>query len=275
MKSLVLCALTALTALTVSGFALPAGVAQQPKGDCRAKTSPVARPDLDAVIHDYLLAHPEVVLESVRAFDAHQKQIAAERVRDNVRSHLAELTAGSAPAPTGVAGAAPVTVIEFFDYRCGFCKKTAATVLGLSATPGVRVLYKELPILGSDSMVAAQAALAARMQGAYDKLHDAMLASEKPLTAEMIYKLAAENGLDVARLKTDMASSAVKTEIGRTLEIAQKLNVEATPTFVVGDQLVSGALTPQAFHDLIEKARDSKQAVAPVATAQLAAHPVR
>lgn len=255
MKSLVLAAISLSTLL--ASF-LPA---QQLTAAASApKPSAVAHADLDRAIHDYLLAHPEVVLESVRAYDVHQKQIAADKVRDKVRANLAELTSdGTAPVFTSSkASPAPVTVVEFFDYRCGFCKKTAGTVLGLGATPGVRVVYKELPILGTDSMLAAQAALAARAQGGYDKLHNAMLASDVPLTAPLIDKLAADNGFDVARLKTDMKSPAVNAEIARNLDLAQKLEIEATPTFVVGDQLVSGALTPQAFNALIETARGKK-----------------
>ncbi len=256
MKSLVLSFLSLSTLLT------PLLSAQQIAA-AAPTPSAVVRPDLESAIHDYLLAHPEVVLESVRAYDARQKQVAADQVRDKVRAHLGELTSdGASVSLSSSASAAPVTVVEFFDYRCGFCKKTAGTVLGLGATPGVRVVYKELPILGTDSMLAAQAALAARAQGGYNKLHNAMLASEAPLTAAVIDKLAEENGFDVSRLKTDMKSTAVNAEIARNLDLAQKLEIEATPTFVVGDQLVSGALTPQAFSALIETARGKKNATA-------------
>ena len=260
MKSLVLAAISLSTLLP---YFLPAQhLAAAASGPI---SSAIAHADLDSAIHDYLLAHPEVVLESVRAFDAHQKQIAADKVRDKVRANLAELTSdGGRVQLSSKAAAAPVTIVEFFDYRCGFCKKTADTVVGLGATPGVRVVYKELPILGTDSMLAAQAALAARAQGGYDKLHNAMLASDVPLTASLIDKLAADNGLDVARLQTDMKSPAVNAEIARNLDLAQKLEIEATPTFVVGDQLVSGALTPQAFSALIETARGKKDATARV-----------
>lgn len=241
-----------------------------------SKTLPGTQPELDTAIRDYLLAHPEVILESVRAYDAHKKQIAADRVRDNVRAHLAELTNAETPALTvAKTSVVPVTVVEFFDYRCGFCKKTASTVLGLGGTPGVRVVYKDLPILGSDSVIAAQAALAARAQGGYQKLHDAMLASEAQLTPALIDKLAVENGLDLVRLKADMKSPAVNAEISRNLDLAQKLNVEATPTFVVGDQLVGGALTPQAFKAMIDNARGSSNAVARVEPAQPASQPAR
>ena len=124
-------------------------------------------------------------------------------------------------------------------------------------------------------MLAAQAAIAARAQGGYNKLHNAMLASDVPLTAALIDKLAAENGLDVARLKTDMKSPAVNAEISRNLDLAGKLQIEATPTFVVGDQLVSGALTPQAFSTLIETARSKKDATARAEAPQPPVSPAR
>lgn len=272
MKRLVL---SAVAVLSLSALVQPSFLAQKAKAvPSLASATPAVQPDRDAAMRAYILAHPEVILESVRAYDAHQKQIAADSVRENVRAHFAELTTGNAPTLVSKdTSATPVTVVEFFDYRCGFCKKAADTVLQLGSAPGVRVVYKDLPILGKDSMLAAQAALAARAQGGYEKLHNAMLASDAQLTPELIDKLAVDSGLDLARLKTDMKSPAVNAEIANNMDLAQKLNVEATPTFVVGDQLVSGAITPEAFQSLISTARSSKDTMARVDTNR-AASPV-
>ncbi len=243
----------ATIATLILSFAAMASGAQAPGMD---------KAQFDAAIHDYLLTHPEVLLESVKAYDLHMKEVAQQKVRDNVRSHLAELTGSGHIVASKAADAAEVTVVEFFDYRCGFCKKAAGTVLDLAKTPGVKIIYKELPILGSDSLVAAQAALAAEKQGLYEKLHNAMLASPEPLTAAVIDKLARQAGLDLVRLKKDMASPEVNRELAANEELAQKLDIGATPTFVVGDELKSGALTTEAFRDLIASARQAPLGVA-------------
>jgi protein-disulfide isomerase len=211
------------------------------------------RADINQSIHDYILAHPEVMLQSIRDFDTRRKATEQAQKDAKVRQNLSQLQNGS---PTlGVNEAqVPVTIVEFFDYRCGYCKKSQPTVDELAKRPGIRIVYKDLPILGPDSMTAAKAALAADKQGGYQKLHDAMIASSAPLTTESITKLATELGLNAEKLHKDMDSPEVQAAIANNIALAEKLSVQATPTFVVGEQLVSGALTPEAFNDLIKKA---------------------
>ena len=222
------------------------------------------KPDAQAIekiVHNYILQHPEVVLESVRGYDQRAKAAEKEHVRDTVKAHLSELYKDS-PATESVAAQTgqPVTLVEFFDYRCGYCKKVEDTVAGLAQQPGVRIVYKDLPILGPDSTLAAQAALAAEKQGKYPKFHHALLTSPNPLTQDSIEKTAAQNGLDVARLKKDMTSTEIKAALARNHELAEKLGIQATPTFVVGTDLVSGALSPQAFQSLIAAVRQGAAA---------------
>jgi protein-disulfide isomerase len=238
---------------------------------CVAQTVQPSKPgtaQIEQIVHDYLLSHPEVVLESVRAFDARAKVAEKQQVRDNINAHLNELYNNSPAVQSADKTASTVTLVEFFDYRCGYCKKVEGTVAELAKRPGVRIVYKDFPILGPDSLLAAQAALAAEKQGAYENLHRAMLASEAPLTQELIEKLAAEAGLNIAQLKKDMVSPEVSAQLARNRELAEKLNVQATPTFIVGGEMVSGALPAQAFQSLIDAARQqSAPAAAHTATA--------
>ena len=209
---------------------------------------------MDATIHDYILAHPEVMLESIRTFELHRRAAEQQQAQAKVRENLPALQADS-PASSRVGTAQAVTIVEFFDYRCGFCKKVQPTVAELAQRANVRIIYKDLPILGPDSVLAAKAALAAEEQGGYQKLHDLLIASAAPLTDASIAELASRAGLDTVRLKKDMDSPEVNAAIARNMALAEKLSVQATPTFVVGEQMVSGALTPEAFENLIKTAQ--------------------
>lgn len=217
-------------------------------------SQPSSAAAMEQAIHDYLLAHPEVMLESIRNFDVHRKAVEQAQAQAKVRQNLSALRSNS-PASSAATAAEPVTIVEFFDYRCGFCKKVQPTVAQLAARPGVRIIYKDLPILGPDSLLAAKAALAAEKQGGYARLHDALIGAAAPLTAGSIVEFATKAGLDAVLLKKDMESPEVNGAIQRNLALAEKLSIQATPTFVVGDQMISGALTPEAFDGLIKKAQ--------------------
>ncbi len=235
-----------------------------------AETQPVPAPKtsvLAEAIHDYIVAHPEVILDSVRAFAERNQAAAQKQKQDLVIANLPALHSDSPSIMAATTSGEPVTVVEFFDFRCGYCRKMAGAVSALGKTAGVRIVFKDLPILGPDSMLAAQAALAAEKQNAYEKLHDALFESAAPLTQGEIEKIAAKAGLDIERLKKDMLSQEVKAALNRNAEIADKLGVRSTPTFVVGQQLVAGAIEPQALTALIEKARQEVTSTAPQSAA--------
>lgn len=223
----------------------------------KAATPATENTEVEQAIHDYIMAHPEVVLESVRAYDARAKQAQLQSAREKVQANLKELHSNS-PVAGDVKDANAVTVVEFFDYRCGYCKKMRSAVAGLTKNPGVRVVYKDLPILGPESLLAAQAALAADKQGAYQAFHDRLMDLPE-MTAAAIDQVAVELKLDVAKLKKDMASPEVAAKLEKNQELAQKLGVNATPTFVIGNDVAPGALDAKAFQSAIEAARGASQ----------------
>jgi protein-disulfide isomerase len=228
----------------------------------QGKAEALTTPQMEQVVHDYIMAHPEVVLEAVRSYDQKLKAAVKDRLRDTVRQNLDELY-GHSPAFTAEdKSAEQVTLVEFFDYRCGYCKKVDGTVADLAKKPGVRIVYKDFPILGPESLTAARAALAADKQGGYEKFHHALLAAPT-LTEDTIAKIAAESGLDVAQLKQDMKSPEIEQTLNRNRQLAEKLNIQSTPTFIIGTELVSGALPPQTLQSLIDSARRPATAVAP------------
>jgi protein-disulfide isomerase len=212
--------------------------------------------ELQKTIRQYILDHPEVVLESVLRYQQKQQATEQERKHETVALHGKELfqDPASPVAESAQAGEEPVTIVEFFDYRCGYCRKVEDTIAGVAGKPGVRIVYKELPILGPDSTLAAKAALAAEKQGAYQKFHHALLTSPTPVTPDSLDKIAADSGLDVVRLHKDIALPEIQAAIARNSELAEKLGIQATPTFVAGKEIVSGALTPEALQSLIDSA---------------------
>lgn len=235
-----------------------------------AKPKPTL-PELEQVIQQYILDHPEVVLESVGRFQLRQEEAKRQQAREAVAQHERDLTTDpTSPVAQATPQSAgkPVTVVEFFDYRCGYCKKVDSTVTGLASAPGVRVVYKELPILGPESMLAAQAALAADKQGKYQPFHQALMSGTDPITPESLATLATTLGLDPVRLKADMASPDIAATLARNQELAGKLGVQSTPTFVIGNDIIPGAISAEAFQPLIQAARQQAKAAVQTPTAR-------
>ena len=149
-----------------------------------------------------------------------------------------------------------VTVVEFFDYRCGYCKRAFPSVMALlKADSQVRVVWKEFPILGPVSLFAARAAMAADKQGLYHEFHVAVMGAEEELTEDTVIALAAANGLDIDRLRADMEDPAIDAYLEETRQLAQALGITGTPAFVVGDTLIPGAVDPARLQASVADAR--------------------
>ena len=230
-------------------------------------TAPAAEPFSDAqkaaieqILRDYYLNHPEAFIEAIKRAqtvmraggDPSARRALAERRGDLVNDPQAPV-AGNAQGD--------VTVVEFFDYRCPHCKRAQPGINALlSEDRGVRVVYKELPVLGPDSVFAARAALAASRQGRYLQLHNAMMDAAMPLTNEAVFALAEASGLDRAQLARDMVSPEVDGMLARNAELARALGINGTPSFVVGDTLIPGAIEPASLRQLIATQRRAAQA---------------
>jgi protein-disulfide isomerase len=150
-----------------------------------------------------------------------------------------------------------VTVVEFLDYRCPYCKAMHQPIADMIAADGnVRVVIKEFPILGDDSLFAARAALAAGKQGKYAEMHAALMTFKGKLSAKDVESTAAQLGLDVVRLKDDMAAPEVDQELQQNYNLAESLGINGTPAFIIGDTLIPGALKLDDLKAHIAKARD-------------------
>lgn len=193
------------------------------------------------IIKEYLVKNPEIFIEVQGALEAKLEKEQAERLKVAIAENAEEIfrqpNAAVAGDPDG-----DITVVEFFDYNCGYCKRSLGDVVKLvESDPKVRVVFKELPILSKGSEEAARVALAARKQGKYWELHRALLAARGQANEASALKLAEELGLDMEQLKADMESAEVKAEIAQSEALAKKMGVNGTPHFLVGDRSVPGA----------------------------------
>jgi protein-disulfide isomerase len=220
---------------------------------------PLSRQQVEEIVREYLQKNPEVVIEAIRAAQAKQREAQREQQLQAVKQRRDELINDSS-SPVGGNVAGDVTVVEFFDYACPHCKNVTRQVKQLlREDPKVRFVYKELPVLGEPSNVAARAALAAREQGKYFAFHDALMATTGALNDAVIFRVAGEVGLDVGRLKTDMESEAVNLALQKNRMLAQSLGISGTPAFVIGEDVAPGAVPVARLKEMVEKARQSSR----------------
>lgn len=231
-------------------------------GPAAAQTSRQSQRQTQETIRQYILEHPEVIIESLQNLRRRQLAAEQERAREVLTAQRNVLLNDPASPVAGKPDG--VTLIEFFDYRCGYCKKVDPIVTELLAqNPNVRVVYKVFPILGPESLTAAKAGLAANKQGAYEQFHKALISAGESITMDFLEKIAGEVGLDFARLKADMASPEVEKEIFENMKLAQALNILATPTFIAGSELICGAVDAPQLQALVAKAEAARKAVDP------------
>lgn len=217
--------------------------------------TPAQRKAVDAMIHDYLMNHPDVLIEAIqkaqdkmRADQQAQAAKALKKRRQEVFDDPADPVGGD---PHG-----DVTMVEFFDYRCPYCKAVEPSLEKLlTQDHRLRMVYKEFPVLGPASVTAARAALAARKQGKYAAFHTAMMAAKGQITDQTVYMVAGSVGLDLTRLKRDMAAPTVEQQIKANLDLADDLGINGTPAFIIGDHIIPGAVDLATLKQDIADAR--------------------
>lgn len=208
--------------------------------------SPDQRHEIESIVKDYLISHPEVMQDVINALDKRQKDAEADKARTTIKANNATLF----NSPHQVVLGNPqgnVTMVEFFDYNCAFCKHALPDMLKLLQTdPNLKFVLKEFPVLGEGSVEAAHVAVAARMQdptGAkYIEFHQKLLGGRGVADKARALAVAKEVGFDMGRLEKDMDSPEVKTTIDEDIKLADALGIDGTPSYVIGDELVVGAV---------------------------------
>ena len=213
------------------------------------------RQAIEGIIHDYLLNNPDVLIEALRSAEDKVNREADAKATKVLRDRASEVFDNPA-TPVGGNPKGNVTIVEFFDYRCPYCKQVLPALQTLlQEDHELRFVYKEFPVLGPASVTAAHAALAAQRQGKYEAFHTAMMAAKGQITEDTIYKVAGSVGLDVDQLKQDMAAPEIERELKANLALAEALNIRGTPGFIIGKKIVPGALDLDALKDMIAEAR--------------------
>jgi protein-disulfide isomerase len=247
-------------ALAIVALVLIAGPAPD-KALAQTETlSPAQRQAVDDAVGDYLRKHPEIVIEAINILRQREQASEAEQTGNVIAARGPELFNDPA-TPVGGNPDGDVTLVEFFDYRCGYCKRVFPTINKLIEDDGnIRFVYKEFPILGPASVYAARAALASRKQGKYEEFHDALMAAKGALTEDKVLQIAEAVGLDRGVLLDAMTRNEAEYDriFAKNRDLAQALRINGTPAFVVGETVVRGAADYASMKDVIAQARSKK-----------------
>lgn len=244
-------------ALLIGAVALPSPtIAADSSSPAPQASMPKDRAGLDQAIHDYLMAHPEVVVDALKAAQQQADAQAAEQSRRVIASKHKELF----DSPGDLVQGNPkgdVTLVEFFDYRCPYCKQVEPSLDALlKEDRKLRIVYKEFPILGEASVYATHVALAAKKQGKYAEFHRAMMATKGDISDETVLNVATSLGLDVGKIKADMSAPDIDKLIDTNYALADALNVQGTPALIIGDTLIPGAIDLDTLRNDIAAARN-------------------
>jgi protein-disulfide isomerase len=240
---------------TTIAFILGAGIALAGSWYFRPAPPSVSTEEIEGVVARYIDSNPESIVDAIKAFQAKEEKRARDDERQLVKANADEIYRQPGDPVLGNPQG-DVTLVEFFDYRCGYCKRALDSVLALAAQDGnVRIVLKEFPILGQASVLASRASLAALKQDRYAAFHELMMRHAGDIDTDVIQSVAAEAGLDVERLRTDMNDAEIITALKRNYELAETLGIKGTPAFLIGDQLIPGAVGIDKLKQAVATAR--------------------
>lgn len=202
--------------------------------------------------------NPGIVFEAAQIFEEQQQANQAAVAAQVLQTEQATLK-HDPNAPVIGNSEGDVTIVEFFDYNCPYCRRVKPEMEALlAADANVRVVYREWPILGEGSVFAARAALASRKQGKYEEFHWAMMELNQRAEEASVLRIAEDIGLDIAQLRRDMDASEVEEHIQTSMRLAQSLGFNGTPSFVIGDTLAPGLIQADQMIQLVEQARSTE-----------------
>lgn len=222
------------------------------------------RQAIGQIVKEYLIQNPEVLQEAMTELERRQTEgqkaaqaTALRSSRETLLNSPRDIVAGNASGD--------VTLVEFFDYNCGYCKRALADVRGLiKADPKLRVVLKDFPVLGPDSLEASRVSLAAKQQLKGEKLfdfHTKVMETRGRVNGERALAVAKEMGLDLARLQKDMDGPDVRAALQETVKLGDQLGLSGTPAFVIGDEIISGAVGVEPLKRTVAGVRQCGKAV--------------
>ena len=214
---------------------------------------------IEGVVKDYLLNNPEVIIEAIQSLRQRDERNKAKKAKANLVKFRNELL-NDPDTPVGANPKGDVTIVEFFDYRCGFCKRVFPDIMKvINADQNVRYVFKEFPILGPESVTASRAALAAWIvdKSKYEAFHQAMMGSKGGLPESRVMKMAAKIGYDAKALKKAMKDPRIDKMLEKNFALAKALDINGTPGFVIGNEIIRGAVDLATLKQLVAQARGS------------------
>ena len=220
------------------------------------------RSEVERIVREYLIAHPEVLQEAMNELDKRQTAAQAEKHKAAIKQYSDALFSSPRQVVLGNPNG-NVTFVEFFDYNCGYCKRALDDMLALlKDDPKLKVVLKEFPVLGPGSVEAAQVAIAVHMQDKtgkkYLEFHQKLLTGRGEANKARALAVAKDIGLDMARLDKDLASPEVKATLQESFKLAEALGLNGTPSYVIGDNVVVGAVGLEALKEKVNASRCGK-----------------
>ncbi|CAA6603585.1 conserved exported hypothetical protein [Rhodospirillaceae bacterium LM-1] len=210
------------------------------------------------IVREMLMENPELIADAIQALEEKQR-LATEAESKKALTDRKKDVYEDANSPVGGNPKGDVTLVEFFDYRCGYCKSVHDVVMRVVKDDGkVKLIFKEFPILGAESVFASKAALAAAKQKKYVEFQDAMMRHKGAYNEESVMELAKSVGLDPVRLKKDMAGDDIVKMLKANMDLAESLGIRGTPGFVMGDNIIPGALPEASLRQWLADARVKK-----------------
>jgi protein-disulfide isomerase len=241
--------------------AILALVAFAPTGQAQTPSAPLTAEQAEAVnrlVHDYLMNNPKVLQEAIDHAQEAARDEAEQKVKAEMISRREELESDPTSPVLGNSKG-DVTIVEFFDYRCPYCKASAPAVAALLvADKRVRLVLKDFPILGKESTFASRIALAVQKHGKYAEYYKAMFALKSPIDDAATLEIVKSIGLDPEQIRKESDASDIDTMLAHNFDLAKAIGVEGTPAFVLGDTLIPGAVTVEVLKEQIAALRGKK-----------------
>lgn len=215
-----------------------------------------SKADIENIIKEYIAENPQVILDSVEAYGRQQQDASVQQRQEAIDKHISWLDNNDilpvAGNPDG-----DVTIVEFFDYNCGYCKKALDDIMKLMAEDdNVKFIFVETPILGRTSELAAKWAMAAKMQDAYLEYHIGVMQNRGPINERSLIKVAEKVGLDIDKMKADAKSDDVAKMVNEKSQKAAQMGISGTPAFIINGQLYGGYIGVDRMREAVKEARE-------------------
>jgi protein-disulfide isomerase len=257
----------ALAAETAPAVAVPAPASTLTTVPAPAASATVTRQELPALVREVLMNEPEIVMDAVKKLKEKQAEEAKQKSMESIAKNKEALLNNPGAPSIGDTKTADVTLVEFFDYHCGYCRHLLPELTKLSKEdPKLRIVFKELPILSDDSTAAARAALAVHRiaKDKYFEFHTALMAHEGKYDEKSLLDIAKKLGINTEKLKAEIPKAEVTAELDKNRQLAEEIGIRGTPALIIGSELYPGAMPYDEMKKAVETARGGKKPEAAV-----------